>query len=215
MNEAMNEVLVKAKTCPLVPVLTISDLPSAGDFAKALQNAGLTMIEVTLRTDCALDAVAKMKASAPDLLVGVGTVLSAADLRNTIQVGADFIVTPATTTTLLTALQNVDIPVFPGVATPGEALRAYEFGFKHQKFFPAESNGGVKALKSIGAPIPDITFMPTGGIDGSSVHEYLKCENVIAVGGSWMVDKKAVAALDWDSVTQHSKAEIDAIKGRV
>jgi len=211
MSETIESFLDKVNECPLVPVLTVKDLQTAGDFAVALQNAGLTIIEVTLRTDCALQAIRRMKKAAPELSVGVGTILSERDLTNARDAGGDFIVTPATSDALLSALQDVTIPVFPGVATPSEALRAYEMGFRYQKFFPAESNGGVKALKSIGDPMPDITFMPTGGINGSSAIDYLSCANVIAVGGSWMVNKQAVDARDWDAVSAHTQAAISAL----
>lgn len=212
MSETIESFLAKVETCPLIPVLTITDLETAADFARALKQAGLSIIEVTLRSEPALDAIRIMKQAAPDLSVGVGTILSKADLTHAISAGGDFIVTPATTDTLLSALQDVKVPVFPGVATVSEALRAFEMGFRYQKFFPAESNGGVKALKSIGAPMPDITFMPTGGVNGSTVNDYLACKNVIAVGGSWMVDSEAVAARDWDAVIAHTKGAINSIQ---
>ena len=208
----MEHFLAAIKRCPLVPVLTIESARSAGDLAKTLLDAGLTVAEVTLRTNEALAAIELMKRDVPDLLVGAGTILSPADIRTTLDAGSDFLVTPASTPNLRAALKKVSVPVFPGVATPSEALAAFEDGFTYQKFFPAESNGGVKALKSIGAPIPQIKFMPTGGINGNSVQDYLSCANVIAVGGSWMVNKAAINNGDWKALEAHAKAAIEAIK---
>lgn len=212
MTALMERLLRAVSTCPLVPVLTIENADIAGELARALLDAGLTVAEVTLRTDDALKAIEKMKNEVPELLVGAGTILSKQDVRNTLDAGSDFLVTPATTKTLFEALDAVRIPVFPGVATPSEALAAYERGFKYQKFFPAETNGGVKALKSFGAPMPDINFMPTGGINASSVNDYLACTNVIAVGGSWMVDNNGIANNDWPAVKEFAQSAIQQTK---
>lgn len=211
MGNKMDRFLSAVEKCPLVPVLTIESASGAGELARALLEAGLTVAEVTLRTDEALAAIAVMKREVPDLLVGAGTILSPADIRTTLDAGSDFLVTPASTPTLRTALKQVSVPVFPGVATASEALAAYEDGFEYQKFFPAESNGGVKALKSIGAPIPQIKFMPTGGINGSSVLGYLACQNVIAVGGSWMINNEAIKNVDWKALVEHTRGAVEAI----
>ena len=208
----MKNILAAVSKCPLVPVLTITDAGIAGDLAHTLLDAGLTTAEVTLRTDAALDAIKIMKREVPALMVGAGTVLTSRDIEATVGAGSDFIVTPATTPSLRKALKEVDCPVFPGVATPSEALVAYEAGFNYQKFYPAESNGGVKALKSFGGPFPDITFMPTGGINCRSVSDYLSCSNVIAVGGSWMVDNAAIKSADWSALKKHVSTAIKALK---
>lgn len=199
------------KQCPLVPVLTIEDASQAGELARALARAGLTNAEVTLRTPAAFEAIAVMKQASPELIVGAGTTLAKDDLTKALDAGSDFIVTPATDRYLCNALKDVDVPVFPGCATPSEALRLYREGFKYLKFFPAESNGGVKALKSMAAPMPDITFMPTGGINGTSVKDYLACPNVIAVGGSWMIDSAAMKAANWAAVEKTAKLAVGGI----
>jgi 2-dehydro-3-deoxyphosphogluconate aldolase/(4S)-4-hydroxy-2-oxoglutarate aldolase len=207
----MERFLAAIDKCPLVPVLTIETANDAGELARALLDAGLTVAEVTLRTDEALAAIEIMKREGPDLLIGAGTVLSPADIRTTLDAGSDFLVTPASTPKLRTALKQVSVPVFPGVATASEALVAYHDGFAYQKFFPAESNGGVKALKSIGAPMPEIKFMPTGGINGTTAPDYLACPNVVAVGGSWMVSGDAIKNADWKRLREHTIAAINAI----
>ncbi|PHR92932.1 MAG: keto-deoxy-phosphogluconate aldolase [Robiginitomaculum sp.] len=188
------------KACPIVPVLTLYDENHAASLAAALWDAGITTAEITLRTPQALPSIGAMKAAAPELCVGAGTILSVDDLNAALEAGSDFIVTPAVSSKLLPALKAVSVPVFPGVATPSEALELYDHGFECVKFFPAESNGGVPALKSMASPLPKIKFMPTGGINGDSAPHYLALPNVIAVGGSWMVDQQAVNAQNWASV---------------
>lgn len=188
MTTDYSSILNALTECPLVPVLTIEKLSNAGDLARALWDTGMTTAEVTMRTPVALEAIAAMKKAAPELLVGAGTILSETNLQAALEAGSDFIVTPATSPKLVTALQRISVPVFPGVATPSEALTMYDKGFEYLKFFPAESNGGVKALKSMGDPMPKIKFMPTGGINEKSAPDYLALANVIGVGGSWMVN---------------------------
>jgi 2-dehydro-3-deoxyphosphogluconate aldolase/(4S)-4-hydroxy-2-oxoglutarate aldolase len=211
MTILLDRFLSAAKTCPLVPVLTIDDAKKASEIASALHAAGLTIVEVTLRTDDALVAIEEMKKAEPGLLVGAGTILSEPDIRRSLNAGSDFLVTPATTNKLREALLNVSVPVFPGIATPSEALAAYEAGFEYQKFFPAESNGGVKALKSIAAPMPDIKFMPTGGISAQTAPDYLSCSNVIAVGGSWMVNEIAIKNSDWRAMEASAKQAVQGL----
>lgn len=180
-------VLDALKANPLVPVLTLHSAADARSLARKLDGIGLRAVEATLRTDCALEAMRAMKDEVPELLVGMGTILFSDDMSRSIDAGADFIVTPATTPKLIEALKASPVPVFPAVATPSEALSLFEHGFEFQKFFPAEVNGGVRALKAWQAPLPQIKFMPTGGINEDTYQEYLGLPNVIAVGGSWMV----------------------------
>jgi 2-dehydro-3-deoxyphosphogluconate aldolase/(4S)-4-hydroxy-2-oxoglutarate aldolase len=212
MSSLIDLFLSATKKCPLVPVLTIDDAKKAGEIARALHAAGLSIVEVTLRTEDALAAIEEMKKAIPDLLVGAGTILSEPDIRRSLNAGSDFLVTPATTKSLRKDLSDVSVPVFPGIATPSEALEAYDAGFEYQKFFPAESNGGVKALQSIAAPMPGIKFMPTGGIGAQSAPDYLSCSNVIAVGGSWMVSKTAIKNSDWQELEARATQEIHKLK---
>ena len=168
MTDNFAKLISALKACPIVPVLTIDNLQSAAPLARALAGAGLTTAEITLRTPHALAAISAMKAAAPELFIGAGTILSSKDLNAALEAGSDFIVTPAVSTKLLPAIKACSKPVFPGTATPSEALELYDQGFKYVKFFPAESNGGIPALKSMAGPLPQITFMPTGGINGQS-----------------------------------------------
>lgn len=211
MHNNFSKLIGALQSCPIVPVLTIDTIQSAAPLAKALNASGLTTAEITLRTAQALEAIAVMKAAAPKLFIGAGTILTPDDLEAALDAGSDFIVTPAVSRKLLPALKTCPVPVFPGVATPSEALEMYDNGFEYVKFFPAEANGGVPALKSMASPLPQITFMPTGGINGRSALDYLTLPNVIAVGGSWMVDKKAVAAGDWDKIISVAKSAINSI----
>ena len=212
MNNNFSNLIRAFKACPIVPVLTIDNIQSAAPLAKALSKSGLTTAEITLRTPQALDAIAAMKAAAPKLFIGAGTILSPDDLDAALDAGSDFIVTPAVSSKLLPAIKACPVPVFPGAATPSEALEMYDNGFEYVKFFPAESNGGTPALKSMAGPLPQITFMPTGGINEQSAPDYLALPNVIAVGGSWMVDKQAVAEGNWDKIISVAKAAVNSIR---
>lgn len=197
--------------CPIVPVLTLNAPDIAAKLATILWDCGITTAEITMRTPNALACIEAMIDASPELCVGAGTILNEADLAKAMSVGSNFIVTPAISSELLPALKACPLPVFPGCATASEALELYSNGFKTVKFFPAEANGGVKALKSIGAPMPQIKFMPTGGVTQTSVHDYLALENVVAVGGSWIVNKQAVQAQDWDSVKRTAEQARAAI----
>ena len=184
MNTQIKTALKKHR---VVPVITLHELAQAAPLARRLAKEGYTVAEVTLRTDIAASAIEAMKKAAPGLVIGAGTVLSQADIERALKAGSDFIVTPATSPALAALLKAVPIPVFPGTATPTEAQTLYEQGFELLKFFPAKSNGGVPALKSMAAPMPHLKFMPTGGITEKTAPDYLALPNVIAVGGSWMV----------------------------
>jgi 2-dehydro-3-deoxyphosphogluconate aldolase/(4S)-4-hydroxy-2-oxoglutarate aldolase len=189
-----------AKT-PVIPVLTIERAADAVPLARALVAGGLPVIEVTLRTKAAIDAVKAIAAEVPDCVVGVGTVTKVADIAAAVSAGAKYLVSPGTPAELAAALADAPIPVLPGCATVSEAMALAARGFKVLKFFPAEASGGVAWLKSAAAPLPDLKFCPTGGIDGKNVGSYLACPNVIAVGGSWVAPKDAIGA-DFARITQ-------------
>jgi 2-dehydro-3-deoxyphosphogluconate aldolase/(4S)-4-hydroxy-2-oxoglutarate aldolase len=162
----------------------------------------LHVIEVTLRTKAAIEAIAKIAAEVPDCIVGVGTVTRAGDIAAAISAGAKYLVSPGTPAELAVALADASVPVLPGCATVSEAMALSARGFKVLKFFPAEACGGVAWLKSVGAPLPDAKFCPTGGVDGKNAATYLACPNVLAVGGSWVAPKDAIAAADWTRITK-------------
>ena len=186
---------------PVIPVLTIERAADAVPLARALVAGGLPVIEVTLRTKAALDAIRAIAAEVPDCVVGVGTVVRAADIAAAIAAGAKYLVSPGTPPDLAAALADASIPVLPGCATVSEAMALAARGFTVLKFFPAEASGGTAWLKSVAAPLPDLKFCPTGGIDAKNIAAYLACPNVLAVGGSWVAPKDAITSGDFARIT--------------
>jgi 2-dehydro-3-deoxyphosphogluconate aldolase/(4S)-4-hydroxy-2-oxoglutarate aldolase len=186
---------------PVIPVLTIERVADAVPLARALVAGGLPVIEVTLRTTVALEAIRAIAAQVPDCIVGVGTVTRVADIAAAIAAGAKYLVSPGTPPDLAAALADASVPVLPGCATVSEAMALSGRGFKVLKFFPAEASGGVAWLKSIAAPLPDLKFCPTGGIDSKNIAAYLGCPNVLAVGGSWVAPKDAIASGDFSRIS--------------
>jgi len=187
---------------PVIPVLTIERAADAAPLARALAAGGLPVIEVTLRTKAALDAIKAIAAQVPDCVVGVGTVTRASDIAAAIAAGAKYLVSPGTPPDLAAALADASVPVLPGCATVSEAMALAGRGFKVLKFFPAEASGGIAWLKSVAAPLPDLKFCPTGGIDSKNIGSYLGCPNVLAVGGSWVAPKDAIASGDFTRITR-------------
>jgi 2-dehydro-3-deoxyphosphogluconate aldolase/(4S)-4-hydroxy-2-oxoglutarate aldolase len=198
---------------PVIPILTIERVADAVPLARALVAGGLPVIEVTLRTKAAIDAVKAIAAQVPDCIVGVGTVTRGADIAPAIAAGAKYLVSPGTPVDLADALAEASVPVLPGCATVSEAMALSGRGFKVLKFFPAEASGGIAWLKSVAAPLPDIKFCPTGGIDGGNAAAYLACPNVLAVGGSWVAPKDAVASGDFARIT-HLAREASVLRAR-
>lgn len=193
------------KLAPVIPVLVVDDPAHAAPLATALVKGGLPVLEVTLRTPAALEVISEM-AKVDGGVVGAGTLLTPADVTAAVQAGAKFGVSPGATDTILTACEDADLPLLPGAATASEVMALYERGYTVQKFFPAEVNGGVPALKAIGAPIPQVRFCPTGGVSPKNAETYLGCSNVLCVGGSWVAPKDMVQAGDWDGITALAKA---------
>jgi 2-dehydro-3-deoxyphosphogluconate aldolase / (4S)-4-hydroxy-2-oxoglutarate aldolase len=185
-----------AALAPIIPVLVVEDAAHARPLAQALIAGGLPALEVTLRTPAALDVIREM-AQVPGGVVGAGTLLTPADVRAAKAAGARFGVAPGATDTLLQACEDEDLPLLPGAATASEAMALLERGYSTLKFFPAEASGGAPALKAIGAPIPQISFCPTGGVTPQNASDYLALPNVICAGGSWVAPKDAVEAGDW------------------
>lgn len=188
-----------------IPVLEVSALAQAAPLARALSAGGLRVIELTLRTDCALDALREMKMAAPDLIIGMGTVRTREDVRLSSDAGAAFLVSPGASPGLLTEMAQSNVPSLPGVATASEAIIASEAGFKALKFFPAEPAGGISYLNAMSGPLPEISFCPTGGVSADKAPEYLSLPNVACVGGSWIATKKMIAEGAWDVVTENAR----------
>src|SRR5882672_3423570 len=182
---------------PVIPVLTIERVADAVPLARALVAGGLPVIEVTLRTKAALEAIRAIAAQVPDCIVGVGTVTRISDIEAASAAGAEYLVSPGTPPELAAALADASVPVLPGCATVSEAMALSGRGFKVLKFFPAEASGGIAWLKSVAAPLPDVKFCPTGGIDSRNAAAYLACPNVLAVGGSWVAPRDAIGSGDF------------------
>ncbi|KPH64918.1 keto-deoxy-phosphogluconate aldolase [Pseudoalteromonas porphyrae] len=187
-------------SAPVVPVVVIEKLEDAAPLARALYNGGLKALEITLRTPIAAEAVKLMKAEVPEAYVGTGTVVDKASFDASVAAGADFMVSPGVNDELLALAKESDIPFLPGAATPSEVMKLASHGFKFLKFFPAEAAGGTAMLKSIGGPLPHVTFCPTGGISLTTAPKYLALSNVICVGGTWMLDKKLIENKDWQAI---------------
>lgn len=206
--------LETARLCalaPVIPVLVVEDAATARPLAEALVAGGLPVLEVTLRTKAALDAIAQM-AEVDGGVVGAGTLLTPQDVRAAKAAGARFGVAPGATDLLLDACEAEDLPLLPGAATASEAMRLLERGYSVQKFFPAEASGGAPALKAIGAPIPQVTFCPTGGVSPANAMDYLSLPNVMCCGGSWVAPRDLVERGDWAGI-EALAAAASALRG--
>ena len=184
---------------PVIPVLIADDAAQARALAEALIEGGLPVLEVTLRTPAALDAIRAM-ADVPGGHVGAGTLVTPQDVSAGRAAGAAFGVSPGATPELLAACEAEGLPLLPGAATASEAMALLSRGYDMLKFFPAEASGGVDALKAIGGPLPQISFCPTGGVSPSNAERYLRLPNVPCVGGSWIAPRDMIKAARWDEI---------------
>lgn len=189
------------RLAPVIPVLIVDKVADAAPLAQALSAGGLKVLEVTLRTDAALDVIREMVAAAPDAVVGAGTLRTAKDVENALAAGATFGVSPGLSAAVLDAADAVGLPMLPGVATPTEAMAGADRGLEYLKFFPAEANGGVPVLKAWASPLQGLKFCPTGGISLKNAPDYLRLPNVVCVGGSWVAPAGHVERGDWESIT--------------
>lgn len=187
---------------PVIPVIVIDRREDAVPLAEALVAGGLDVLEITLRTPAAMDAMKAIMGEVEGALVGAGTVRDPDQLAACARLGCAFAVSPGFTPRLLEAAKESPCPLLPGAATATEMMMLADAGFDRQKFFPAGPAGGIAYLKAIASPLPDIRFCPTGGIDAASANDYLKLANVLCVGGSWVVPKKAIEIGDWGTVTR-------------
>ncbi|WP_369939063.1 bifunctional 4-hydroxy-2-oxoglutarate aldolase/2-dehydro-3-deoxy-phosphogluconate aldolase [Xanthomonas medicagonis] len=207
-HQTTAETLLRA--AGILPVVTVHSLDEARRVSAALLDGGLPAIELTLRTPVAMEALAMLKRELPDIKIGAGTVLTETQLQQSIDAGADFIVTPGTPPALADALARAPLPVVPGAATPTELLALMARGFRVCKLFPATAVGGLAMLKGLAGPLADLKLCPTGGIGESTAAEYLAQPNVVCIGGSWMVPKDWLANGEWDKVRE-SAAKAAAI----
>lgn len=194
----------------IMPVLTVDSVDQGLRMADALAEGGLKVLELTLRTPAALPALAAMKKARPDILIGAGTILSTEQIAASIDLGADFLVTPGTPAPIAEALAGAPVPAVPGAATPTEFLALMALGFRVCKLFPSNAVGGLAMVKGLAGPLAELRICANGGINESSAADYLAEPNVVAVGGSWMLPKAWLAAGDWDKV-RDSAAKAAAI----
>lgn len=203
MSHTLQDVLDAAT---VIPVLAVADLSDAAPLARALSAGGMKVVELTLRTPVALDALKAMQDAAPELIIGMGTLTRPDQAETSVKAGSAFLVSPGLTPDLGRAMLATGAPCLPGVATASEAMQAVEAGFEALKFFPAEPAGGVPALKGLAGPLPDIMFCPTGGISKDKAGEYLALNTVACCGGSWIATPQQIAGGDWDAITANAKA---------
>jgi len=209
-TDASHECKRICSLAPVIPVLEVLDASSATGLAKALIAGGLPVLEVTLRTADALDAIAAM-ADVAGGVVGAGTLLTPEDVKSAKAAGATFGVSPGATDELLQACEDADLPLLPGAATASEVMRLLQRGYCMQKFFPAGASGGAPAIKALGGPFPRVSFCPTGGVTFKNAGDFLQLNNVTCVGGSWVAPKTLVAAQDWDAISSLARESISIV----
>jgi 2-dehydro-3-deoxyphosphogluconate aldolase/(4S)-4-hydroxy-2-oxoglutarate aldolase len=186
----------------VVPVIVLSDAAQAVPLAHALLAGGIDVMEITLRSDAALAAIAAVARAVPEMHVGAGTVTRVADVARVVNAGASFALSPGCTDALVQAVRDARLPFVPGVMTPGEVMRTRDMGFGLMKLFPAAQAGGLAMLKALGAPLPDVAFCPTGGVSPDNLAEFLALPNVAMAGGSWLTPADALAQGDWARITR-------------
>ncbi len=202
MQDKIIEVL---QISPIVPVVVIENTWDAVPLAQSLIEGGIQIIEVTLRSSCALEAIELIAKNVPKMRVGAGTILNCTQLEQAQNRGAEFLISPGLTIKLLEYAKKKDMPLIPGVSSSSEVMQALELGYSALKFFPAEYCGGVKLLNAFNGPFKEVKFCPTGGISVDNMRSYLDLENVLCVGGSWLTPKNLIQNKEWDKITEICK----------
>ncbi|WP_120923883.1 bifunctional 4-hydroxy-2-oxoglutarate aldolase/2-dehydro-3-deoxy-phosphogluconate aldolase [Helicobacter pylori] len=202
MQDKIMEIL---QISPIVPVVVIENIKDAVPLAQSLIEGGIPIIEVTLRSSCALEAIELIAKNVPKMRVGAGTILNPTQLEQAQNRGAEFLISPGLTIKLLEHAKKKDMPLIPGVSSSSEVMQALEWGYNALKFFPAEYCGGVKLLNAFNGPFKGVKFCPTGGISADNMRSYLNLENVLCVGGSWLTPKNLVQNKEWDKITEICK----------
>ncbi|GAA7887054.1 bifunctional 4-hydroxy-2-oxoglutarate aldolase/2-dehydro-3-deoxy-phosphogluconate aldolase [Helicobacter pylori] len=205
MQDKIIEVL---QISPIVPVVVIENIKDAVPLAQSLVEGGIHIIEVTLRSSCALEAIELIAKNVPKMRVGAGTILNPTQLEQAQNRGAEFLISPGLTIKLLEYAKKKDMPLIPGVSSSSEVMQALELGYNALKFFPAEYCGGVKLLNAFNGPFKGVKFCPTGGISIDNMHSYLNLENVLCVGGSWLTPKNLIQNKEWDKITEICKRSL-------
>ncbi len=202
MQDKIIEVL---QISPIVPVVVIENIKDAVPLAQSLIEGGIPIIEVTLRSSCALEAIELIAKNVPKMRVGAGTILNPTQLEQAQNRGAEFLISPGLTIKLLEHAKKKTMPLIPGVSSSSEVMQALELGYSALKFFPAEYCGGVKLLNAFNGPFKGVKFCPTGGISADNMRSYLNLENVLCVGGSWLTPKDLIQNKEWDKITEICK----------
>ncbi|WQX69162.1 bifunctional 4-hydroxy-2-oxoglutarate aldolase/2-dehydro-3-deoxy-phosphogluconate aldolase [Helicobacter pylori] len=202
MQDKIIEIL---QISPIVPVVVIENIKDAVPLAQSLIEGGIPIIEVTLRSSCALEAIELIAKNVPKMRVGAGTILNLTQLEQAQNRGAEFLISPGLTIKLLEHAKKKDMPLIPGVSSSSEVMQALELGYNALKFFPAEYCGGVKLLNAFNGPFKGVKFCPTGGISADNMRSYLDLENVLCVGGSWLTPKDLIQNKEWDKITEICK----------
>ncbi|GAA9219506.1 bifunctional 4-hydroxy-2-oxoglutarate aldolase/2-dehydro-3-deoxy-phosphogluconate aldolase [Helicobacter pylori] len=205
MQDKIIEVL---QISPIVPVVVIENIKDAVPLAQSLVKGSIHIIEVTLRSSCALEAIELIAKNVPKMCVGAGTILNPTQLEQAQNRGAEFLISPGLTIKLLEYAKKKDMPLIPGVSSSSEVMQALELGYSALKFFPAEYCGGVKLLNAFNGPFKGVKFCPTGGISIDNMHSYLNLENVLCVGGSWLTPKNLIQNKEWDKITEICKRSL-------
>ncbi|MBD2824202.1 bifunctional 4-hydroxy-2-oxoglutarate aldolase/2-dehydro-3-deoxy-phosphogluconate aldolase [Xenorhabdus szentirmaii] len=197
---------------PIIPVIVIDEIEHAIPLAKALVEGGIRVLEVTLRTECALEAIRLIAKEVPEAIIGAGTVINPEQLAAVTEAGAQFAISPGLTDELLKAATAGSVPLIPGISTVSELMQGMNYGLKCFKFFPAEASGGVKTLKAIAGPFPQVRFCPTGGISPENYRDYLALNSVLCIGGSWLVPSDALKTKDYAQITKLARTAISGTK---
>ncbi|WP_108652736.1 bifunctional 4-hydroxy-2-oxoglutarate aldolase/2-dehydro-3-deoxy-phosphogluconate aldolase [Dongshaea marina] len=206
----LTEQLAELKVIPVIAVENAQDIIPLG---KALADNGLPAAEITFRSEAAAEAIRLLRESQPRMLIGAGTVLTPQQVQAARDAGASFIVSPGFNPTTVRACQELGIDIIPGVNNPSAIEAALEMGLTTLKFFPAEASGGIKMIQALSAPYTQVRFMPTGGIKAENIQDYLALPNVVACGGTWMVDKKLIQAQAWDEIGRMTREAVSLING--
>ena len=200
------------ENCGVIPVVVLEDAANAVPLAKALLAGGINICEITFRTDAACEAIKQIALNVPEMIVGAGTVITKEQLKAATDAGAKFIVSPGSDLEVIRYAKELGVYMLPGAVTPTEVMQLIKEDIKVIKFFPAENYGGLKTIKALSAPFPNIKFVPTGGVSLSNLTTYLEFNKIAAVGGSWLCTKELITNGKWDEITKLSKEAMDIFK---
>ena len=200
------------ENCGVIPVVVLEDAANAVPLAKSLLAGGINICEITFRTAAAEEAIRQIALNVPDMIVGAGTVITKEQAKAAIDAGAKFIVSPGSDLEVIRYAKELGVYMLPGAVTPTEVMQLIKEDIKVVKFFPAENYGGLKTIKAISAPFPNIKFVPTGGVSLSNLTAYLEFDKIAAVGGSWLCTKDLITNGKWDEITKLSKEAMDIFR---